>query len=109
MDASSLERLITDGLLSAPAVQELENYCWDAADNSGDARYSGIARALAVISDVWDSHGALPQGAITSLNEVFRRHLQAVLEANTAQEGAGLARLLREEIYEVLSRPENQI
>lgn len=71
-------------------------WCFDRADATGDARYCGLARTLEDISRFWDIEGRLLQPE--RLRGPFDRHLDAILVAPTAEEGAGLARLLREEV-----------
>jgi hypothetical protein len=99
---------VHDGLpQGAPRTTDLASWCWEHADNTGDARYCGLARSLETIAEVWDDDGYLRNGTYEALNATFKRHLVSVLDAPTAEEGTHLAKLLREELYEVLGSRRN--
>ena len=102
MDESSLREVCVRGLESAPATRDLEGWCWDRAEATGDARYCGFARMFSQAAEIWDDYGALPAAVIQEINDALRRHLPGAIEAPTAEEGAGLARLLREEVATIV-------
>lgn len=102
MDESALRQLARDGLSSAPATRDLEAWCWERADATGDARFCGFARSLEQIAYVWDEYKALPDRVVKDINSALQRHLPAALRVPTAEEGAGLARLLREDVSRIL-------
>lgn len=103
MDALSLRRLAEDGLTGVPQIQDLAAWCWDQADNTGDARFCGLARSLEFVTEAWDAHGAFRGDTMNRLNTAFSRRLPSVLDAPTAEEATHLAKALREELEEVLS------
>jgi hypothetical protein len=102
VDESSLRQLGVERLTSVPATRNVEAWCWDYAEATGDSRYCGLARALEQIAEVWDDHSALPFEVLNEIHRSFRKALPGVMDAESAEEGAGLARLLREEIAAIL-------
>lgn len=94
-----LRRLQLVGVRQLP---ELIAWCWDQADNTGDARFCGVARALEGILEAWDVKGGLPEHTITDMNRVLREHLEDILSAPEAIIGSDRARWMRSEIGQVL-------
>jgi hypothetical protein len=102
VDEASLKELGLSGLVSAPHLRTLEAWCWERAEATGDARFCGIARALENIAEAWDDRRVLPPVITSELQTAFRIHLPSTLAVSAAEEGAGLARLLREEVADIL-------
>lgn len=102
MDLQSLTRLATDGLTSVTALREIESWCWDQSEASGDARFCSIARALQNIADVWDRLGAFPKAIMSDLEETIRLHLPSILLVERPDEASGLARILRDDVSRLL-------
>lgn len=99
MDEAQLRRLSSELLPGAVELRELSSWCLDRAESTGDARYCGLARALEALADEWEyDPRRFTRRWLLEIQNVFNLHLSAVLDAPTAEEGAGLARLLREEI-----------
>lgn len=104
MDETAIRRVCDNGLESAPATRDLEAWCWDHAEATGDARFCGLARALGQVADTWDAYGALPANVAADIAAVFAQHLPDILDVSTPEEGAGLARLLREDVIRILQQ-----
>jgi hypothetical protein len=83
-------------------LPELIGWCWDNADQSGDARYSGIARALDALLDAWDVKTGIPEAIAEEINELLARQLDGILSVPDPASGAAQARRLREEILRLL-------
>jgi orotate phosphoribosyltransferase len=83
-------------------IPDLIAWCWDESDNTGDARFSGVARTLEVILREWDVKGGLPESVVTETNAVLHRHLEDVIGAPDSASGSNEARWMREEITRVL-------
>jgi orotate phosphoribosyltransferase len=83
-------------------IPDLISWCWDEADNSGDSRYAGIARALDAVLDAWDVKGGLPESTLARVNELLSRHLAEVLSTPEPAAGSAEARWMRDQIAEVL-------
>lgn len=104
VDETSLRTVGLDGLQSSPQARDLEVWCWERAEATGDARFCGFARTFENISGIWDDYGALPTDVLNEVNSAFARHVPAALDVVSAEEGAGLARLLREEVADIFQR-----
>lgn len=83
-------------------LPDLIAWCWDQADNTGDARYSGIARALDEIAEALEGKTGLPATVLEEVNAALRRHLSDILATPDASAGSGQARWMREEITRAL-------
>jgi len=95
-----LDRIIAEGLTSATVTADAAEECWEASENTGDARYSSIARTLELIAEHWEQKRML---ATEGLDRVLRNLVPTILNAKTAQEGASWARVMRGEIAEALN------
>lgn len=99
MDEAQLRRLSSELLPGAVELRELASWCLDRAESTGDARYCGLARTFDGIADEWEYDARrFTHSWLLNIQQVFNLHMSAVLDAPTAEEGAGLARLLREEV-----------
>lgn len=101
MPESPLPDLAARGLQGAPEAAEIARWCWERAENTGDARYCGLARLLETIVQEWDHFRALPGWVVDRTNSILTAHLPAVEAAENAADGSSLARLLREEVLDV--------
>lgn len=101
MDEFDLARLADSGLTNTASLRELARWCHDHAEETGDARYSSVARSLDSILGAWGDQ-ALPILTADRLNEALARYLPATLMADSAEEGTRSARLLREAVGEAL-------
>lgn len=82
----------------------LAAWCADWAENSGDARYCSVGRALDHIADEWDYRGGGWPATITrDLEAALAERLPDVLNADTAVDGSYHGRLLREEVDRILA------
>jgi hypothetical protein len=91
--------------LQLRGVNELSEpiaWCWDQAENTGDARFCGIARTLESISEAWDQKIGLPDQTIEELNRVLRQNLPDVIDSALPSVGSDRARWMREQIVQVL-------
>ena len=104
MNIPDLQVLAAGPLPPVHKIRELAGLCWESADNTGDARYSGIARTLDRVASEWDERdGTFSAEVAREIEAAFRRHLISVLEAERPSDGAGLARMLRDEINSALA------
>ncbi len=97
-----LRDLSEQGLPDHSTTVELSRWCWAEAENTGDARYCGLARALEQIADAWFHKSGFATATFEELNLLLRSHVDEVLVADTARDGADHARWLREQISLVL-------
>lgn len=107
MDQGELERLASGGLADFPpaGLTDVAAYCWDRGVATGDARHCVLWRTFDLIASQANEDEHLPPldgRAVEELDDLFRRHLLGVLRASTAEEGAGLAQILDEEVRAVL-------
>ncbi len=102
MDNQSLRRLAAGGVDAVPGLEMLADWCWEQADNSGDARFCGIARALECLTSRWDSRGRIDTTTMSLLDAVLTEQLGPVLDADSPEFGAHLAKLMREDLLRVL-------
>lgn len=108
MDASQLQRPAEGGLLTFPPgrLADLLDWCQDHAENTGDARFSSIARALQPVAatfEIRDEGGGVDTDLTQELDLIIRRGLPGVLSAPSPAEGAGLAGLLRSEVADAMA------
>jgi hypothetical protein len=85
-------------------LADLISWCWDNAENTGDARYCGVARTLELILDRWDTKSGLHSSTVIEMNRILASHLNAILDAESPAAGAGEARWMREQIAHVLQQ-----
>ena len=106
MDQNSLRRLASEGIESFPpsALQNLVEWCWDFGEASGDARYSSLSASLALVAGLFEDDGAAPNSLVQALNEHLYLWIPAILQANTAADGALSARSFRQDVAETISR-----
>lgn len=97
-----LSRLRGLQLAGNDGLPDLIAWCWDQADNTGDARFCGLARALEAILEAWDVKGGLPESVISDMNRVLRSHVADILDATGPMVGSDRARWMRQEIGDVL-------
>jgi len=114
MDIYDLRSLSKHGLrdYSASRVTDLATWCRDFAEASGDARYFSVGDALAALADWWSDHderGGIPVQVANDLSATITRHLPDVLDAESASDGAQLARLFRFELMAQLGNVEDWI
>jgi len=86
-------------LTSIYDIQSATRKLWDESDNTGDARYGGIARALEAISFAWEAAGAFETATVDELNHILRTHLPEILDIADARSATEHARWMRETIY----------
>lgn len=98
MDEAKLRRLGSRDISGIPELRDLAAWCLEMSEATGDARYCGIARTPGLHRRRWER-----DGSILTRTLAFQRDLPSVLDALTAEEGAGLARLMREEFEDLLS------
>jgi hypothetical protein len=89
-------------LAGADRLPDLVAWCWDRSDNTGDARFCGLARTFQHVSERWDVKGGLPTLAVQKVNLLLRDHMSAILDASDPADGAALARWMRHEIHRAL-------
>ena len=109
MDRQTLQRLAETGIETLPPdrLSDLIAWCWDQADNTGDSRYCGIARALTPIArdfDERDEYGGVPLAAVQAVDRILIDRLQHVLDEPEAGTAALLARSMREDVHAVWRR-----
>lgn len=92
------EELRSLTLVDTKRLPDLIAWSWDESDNTGDARYAGIARALEAVHEAWDVKGGLPEATIEAINAALASHLSEVLQLPDAAAAASHARWMREEI-----------
>jgi hypothetical protein len=56
------------------------------------------------IASYWDDHDAVDASTQADINRVLRIHLPAILDFSSPADAAGLARLLSEEVGDILDR-----
>jgi hypothetical protein len=83
---------------SVSRLRDIAEYCWDKGETTGDGRYCSLWRSLDTIADALEQSGALPSSTIQYIDEVLKRRLPSILQANTPEIGALLARAMREEL-----------
>lgn len=101
MELRWLLRLAEHGITKFPPseLSTLEAWCWDYSEASGDARYCSLARSISLLSDLFEiTSGQVSADLIVNLDGVLREQLPSVLRAANPQDGALLARQLREGI-----------
>lgn len=101
LDETQLKRLAKHGLtalLPVSHVQDIAEYCWDRGETTGDARYCSLWRSLDVVIQAFESHGYLPAETVRNLDDILMRYLPDVIDAQTAEQGALLARAMREQV-----------
>jgi hypothetical protein len=79
-------------------------WCWDTADNTGDARYCGIARTLTPIASAFDDRdeaGGVDLD-LAAIDAVIRTRLPSVIQESDVEAAASLARAMRHEIFSLL-------
>jgi hypothetical protein len=105
LNQPDLERLAREGLAALPPLllPDIANDCWDRGAITGDARYCLLWRSLDLIAQIFEDRGQLPTPIVDELNGAFARLLPGALDATTAEEGTGLARILDDEIRSVLA------
>jgi hypothetical protein len=98
--------LASGGVAKGPPsiLDELVPWCWDRGETTGDARYCSLSRSLGIIQNTFDEQGE--SGGVSSrflrrVDEIITRNLSAVLDAETPEEGALLARSLRMSILDL--------
>jgi orotate phosphoribosyltransferase len=82
----------------ADRLLDLSAWCWDTSDNTGDARFAGIARTLEEISEAWDVKNGLPEAVIRELNTLLANNLAEILSMPDAADASDHARRMRNEI-----------
>lgn len=105
MDHSSLATLAKSGLSAFPPskIGDLASWCWDIGEATGDARYCSLARTMGLIDDLFEEFGAVGIALIGDIDRLLSDQLPAVIEAETAEEGSRLARILREQVLIAIS------
>lgn len=103
MDQSDLRRLGTQGLHGAAETREAAAWCWDWSEATGDGRYCVLARALERIALEWDE-GMFRAETVDDINDVLAEYVAGILDAASAEEGAALARPLKENVQLILGR-----
>ena len=100
MNRDALLRLADSGIAAFPPVElhHLADWCWDFGESTGDARYSSLARSIYIIADLFDLNGAAETATVRQLDTVLNRSIGEILEAESAELGAHLARTMRESI-----------
>lgn len=110
MDHETLERLAADGLSALPGNQlhDLAVWCWDWCEVTGDGRYCSLWRTLDDL-DAWlsehEERGGVPRALAKEIDGLIRSRLGEVLQADSPESGAVLARNLRIEVAERLLPP----
>ncbi len=94
-------------LKGADGLPDLIAWCWDRSDNTGDARFCGLARTFQAVWDRWDVKGGLPTSVVSEMNRILRAHMADVLDAKDPADGSALARWMRQEIHSVLEDAES--
>jgi hypothetical protein len=105
LDKAELDRLAAQGLsalLPVERLRDLAEHCWDRGETTGDARYCSLWRTFGEIAGFFEEYDAMGAWTLGSLDSVFKRDLGAVLQADTAELGALLARSVREEVLAIL-------
>jgi hypothetical protein len=105
LDEAELGRVSVQGLSALLPVErlcDLAEYCWDRGETTGDARYCSLWRAFIEIVEFFEEYDAMEMWTFDSLDGVLKRDLGAVLQADTAEAGALLARGVREEVLAIL-------
>jgi hypothetical protein len=100
VDLNSLLRLSSGGIAQYPPSElaTLADWCWDRGETTGDARYCSLSRSLTHIAKLFEDDQGVPGGLINALDQLLSSRVSGILEADTAEIGASLARSLREEI-----------
>ena len=104
MNRTDLERLAGYGIAAFPPTRldDAAQYCWDRGVATGDARHCLLWRSLGLMAQSFEERDCLPVAVVDKLDEALRRHLLGVLNASTAEEGSGIARILDKEIHDAL-------
>lgn len=100
MDQASLRRLAAEGIARFPplALVTAVEWCLDYAEATGDARWSSLGRTLAPLAAAFEDDGHVPTAVIDCIDLHLASRLPAVLDAQTPEEGARLAGLIREAV-----------
>jgi hypothetical protein len=104
MDRETLLRLADRGISAFPPseLHALADWCWDFGESTGDARYSSLSRSFDAIGESFDLHGAVESATVHELDIHLKRSVPQILDADTAELGAHLARSLRESIVSII-------
>ena len=104
LDKIQLKRLAEHGIVALLPVGRLRDtaeYCWDRGETTGDARYCSLWRALDPIAEAFESDGYLRAETVRRIDEVIKHCLPGILDASTAEQGALLARAMREQLFAI--------
>ena len=104
MSEQALRALSTEGLKNAPHLRDLSQWCWDRAEQTGDARYCALARLLGRVAEEWDEIGGVEDSIAREIQNELANHLASVLDTPDPVEASSIAKLLREQVAEIVSR-----
>lgn len=96
-------------LIGVDELRDLILWCWDQSDNTGDARFCGIARTLDEIFVRWDVKGGLPTSVIAEMDRILSSHLPDVLDAPDPADASARARWMRQEVARALEDGEARV
>jgi hypothetical protein len=100
LDRSDLDRLVDLGLSGFPPsrLSLLAYWLWDWSRETGDARYSFLARSVEELADGFETD-RVPTWLVERYDDVLRNFLPAVLRSETAAEGAHWASELAQALH----------
>jgi orotate phosphoribosyltransferase len=85
-------------LTSLQRLRELTSWSWDESDNTGDARYAGIAKLLEILADAWDGKTGLSDDVLQHLNRVLADNLADIVNSPDAAWASQRTRAIRDDV-----------
>lgn len=107
-DVLLLDALADGGLtrVGGDELGALADWCWDMCEETGSGVYGSLSVTLRRIDRWWSEYSAIPASIFSSLDELLRRRLPAVLTAEDPRTASHRARSLRLAVEELLVPPE---
>lgn len=102
MTPSPIEALAVTGLTGLDQLSEVSLWCWVRAEQTGDARFCGLARSLEAVGERWATDGGLDGQLFDRVNEIVKLRVPSVLAEQRAPAACSLARAMRDDILQEL-------